>query len=80
MNEQIANILNTLDIHSENPGLCTGKNWPEAGGDFIVSYSPADGKPIASIKQATSRDFHYVLDMAADAFREWRKKPIRHIP
>ena len=75
MNEQIANILNTLDIHSENPGLCTGKNWPEAGGDFIVSYSPADGKPIASIKQATSRDFHYVLDMAADAFREWLKKP-----
>lgn len=75
MKEQITNILKELDIQSENQGLCTGTQWPVAGGNLIVSYSPADGKPIASIRQANSGDFQNILEVATDAFLEWRKKP-----
>ncbi len=75
MKEQIENILKELDIHSENSGLCTGTKWPHAGGDLLVSYSPSDGLPIASIKQATLDDFQHVMDVASLAFQEWRKRP-----
>ncbi len=75
MEEQIGKILKELDIHPENSGLCTGTKWPEAGGDLLVSYSPADGRAIASIKQATVDNFQDVMEIASGAFLEWRKKP-----
>ncbi len=60
-NSEIAKILGQLGIEELNQGVCTGTVWPETGGDRLTSYSPADGQPIADIKQADLRDYERVV-------------------
>jgi aldehyde dehydrogenase (NAD+) len=42
-------ILNQLGIRELNGGTATGKEWIETTGKEITSYSPVDGKKIASV-------------------------------
>jgi len=71
----IAEALTQLKIRTENPGLCTGTEWITGNGEYINSYSPANGQLIARIKQATSSDYQQVITKAKEAFMEWRKIP-----
>ncbi len=75
MSYNIAGFLNDLEIESINPGMCTGTKWHITQGDLLTSFSPADGKEIAKIRQATADDYNNVVEIALKAFAEWRKKP-----
>ncbi|MFQ5334864.1 MAG: aldehyde dehydrogenase family protein, partial [Flavobacteriales bacterium] len=67
--------LETLGISDINPGACTGIKWLETSGETLESISPADGKKIAGIKQATMQEYEQVVQTAQHAFAEWRSVP-----
>ncbi len=68
-------VLKRLGIKELNSGVCTGKEWLEAGGNVTESTSPADNSLIAKVKNASLDDYEYVMKKAQEAFVEWRKIP-----
>jgi aldehyde dehydrogenase (NAD+) len=75
---KIQSVLQELGMQDINPGVCTGTKWIETSGEVLTSYSPADGRPIASIRQATRDDYDKVVSQAKAAFKEWRMIPAPH--
>ncbi len=71
----IQKVLDRLGISEMNAGVSTGTKWIETDGKVMESYSPVDGKLIGKVKTATKDDYEYVVQKAADAFKEWRKVP-----
>jgi len=69
------NILTTFNIQSINNGASTGQDCWNTKGALIDSYSPVDGKLIASVKSATASDYDRVIKTAQAAFLEWRQIP-----
>ncbi len=67
--------LERLGIKEINSGASTGANWLDTAGEIIESYSPADGKLIAKVKQASWDDYLKVMDKAQEAFKVWREVP-----
>ncbi|MCX6310109.1 MAG: aldehyde dehydrogenase family protein [Bacteroidetes bacterium] len=71
----IAEALSALGIKENNFGASTGtKHWNTAG-PKVDSYSPADGKFIGSVNQATKDDYEKVMAKAEEAFKIWRTVP-----
>ena len=68
-------VLNIFNIQPINNGGSTGQNWMDTTGAKIDSYSPVDGKLIASVKSATPADYNVIIETAQSAFIEWRKIP-----
>jgi aldehyde dehydrogenase (NAD+) len=68
-------ILTTFNIQSINNGASTGQDCWNTTGALIDSYSPVDGKLIASVKSATASDYDKVIKTAQAAFLEWRQIP-----
>lgn len=68
-------MLAALGIEKFNSGASTGTKWMKAGGKQLDSYSPVDGKLIASTEQVTEKTFLKVMDKAEAAFKEWRNWP-----
>ena len=71
----MANFLKDLKISELNKGVSTGTKWIATSGEKIKSFSPVDGKPIASVNACDKRSFDYVIETAQSAFLEWRKWP-----
>ena len=71
----INKVLNTLGIKEVNLGVSTGQNWHKTNGAITSSSSPADGKEIAKVKNATIEDYEMVVNKAQEAFKEWRLVP-----
>lgn len=71
----ITNRLRQLGMEEISKGLCTGTEWHDTKGAVLDSFSPADGKKIGSVKQATLEDYNRVVSQAKEAFKVWRKKP-----
>jgi len=69
------NILTTFNIQSINNGASTGQDCWNTTGALIDSFSPVDGKLIASVKSATASDYDRVIKTAQAAFLEWRQLP-----
>ncbi|MGN7723909.1 L-piperidine-6-carboxylate dehydrogenase [Chitinophaga sp. 22620] len=69
------NILREFNIEAANSGVSTGAVWLEAGGAPITSFSPVDGKEIASVTTASRNDYDAVIRKAGEAFAEWRQWP-----
>jgi aldehyde dehydrogenase (NAD+) len=69
-------FLKTLKISEKNYGAATGVNWLQTTdqGEINIS-SPTNGKPIASVYQASAEDYKKVITTAQNAFIEWRKVP-----
>jgi aldehyde dehydrogenase (NAD+) len=69
-------FLQKLGILKINSGVSTGKRWyvPE-NEDVMAVSSPTDGKLIATVKQATSREYETVVRTAQAAFAQWRLVP-----
>jgi aldehyde dehydrogenase (NAD+) len=67
-------LLEALGVKAENPGACTGK-WIETKGSELVSENPANGEPIARVRQATAEDYEQVITTAQETFRTWRMMP-----
>lgn len=72
---KINKVLDILGINKANEGAATGTKWLKAGGEKIDSYSPVDGKLIASVNAASAKMYDNVVRQAQSAFEEWRMWP-----
>ena len=68
-------FLSTLQVQQKNKGVSTGTKWLTSKGAAIDSYSPVDGKLIASVKSADKDSYEAVLQQAQTAFTAWRQWP-----
>jgi aldehyde dehydrogenase (NAD+) len=66
-------ILRKLGLESINSGGFCG-DWIGSG-DKLVSYSPIDGKPLATVTQLTEAEYDHVARRAHEAFLKWRLIP-----
>jgi aldehyde dehydrogenase (NAD+) len=71
----IKRILSDLGIEKLNEGTSTGAKWIKSTGAELASYSPVDGKLIATVKQSTAKDYEKVMKAATEAFKTWRLMP-----
>ncbi|MEY4875112.1 MAG: hypothetical protein RL708_261 [Bacteroidota bacterium] len=71
----IQNILTQLGINTTNSGVSTGLNWMKGDAAIINSYSPVDGKLIASCTTASDADYEKVITTAQEAYKVWRNMP-----
>jgi len=71
----IATFLQELQINKENSGVSTGLNWLKGDGTSIQSYSPTDGKLIASCTTASASDYEQIVATAQEAYKVWRQMP-----
>ena len=60
----ISKTLSQLGINAENLGASTGSHWLNTSGATYESYSPVDGKCIATVKSATPSDYETVVAKA----------------
>jgi aldehyde dehydrogenase (NAD+) len=68
-------FLNDLQLNEINNGVSTGAEWPAASGATITSYSPVDGKLIASVTTASQENYTTTVEKARAAFAEWQLWP-----
>ncbi len=68
-------FLKALSIESENSGVSTGSKWLKGGGTAIPSYSPVDGRLIATVSATARRDYDKIIYAAENAFTTWRDIP-----
>jgi aldehyde dehydrogenase (NAD+) len=66
--------LEKLGISMINEGTSTGVQQ-FASGEILDSYSPVDGKLIASVKMTTAEDYEKVMQSATKAFNFFRLMP-----
>lgn len=71
----IKEALVALGIKKTNPGTSTGTKWHSARTSLMESYSPVDGKLIASVYTTDEIAFKKVVSQSTEAFREWRQWP-----
>ena len=71
----INDILQALKISPENDGVSTGSTWLKTKGTSLHSYSPVDGKLIASVTAADRDVYEAVVTKAQEAFAAWRQWP-----
>ncbi|HEY5690235.1 MAG TPA: aldehyde dehydrogenase family protein [Cyclobacteriaceae bacterium] len=71
----IKSALTQLGIKPNNSGVSTGQQWINSKGPILESYSPADGKLIGKVRAADEKSFYKVVEVAHDAFLEWRLVP-----
>ncbi|MFM2225482.1 MAG: hypothetical protein RJA07_1684 [Bacteroidota bacterium] len=71
----IQKILAELGIKASNSGVSTGLNWLKGEAAIINSYSPVDGKLIASCTSASDADYEKVIVSAQEAYKIWRNMP-----
>jgi aldehyde dehydrogenase (NAD+) len=69
------NLLQELNLQTENKGVSTGANWLSSNGMPITSFSPVDGKEIASVSTADRESYEQVIKTAEEAFKYWRAIP-----
>lgn len=68
-------ILQQLGIQDLNEGTATGSDWIKSTGKKIDSYSPVDGKLIASVHATSAKEYEAVIRKAGEAFLQWRMEP-----
>lgn len=66
------NFIGKLRIRSVNQGVSTGQYYVGSSGAIHQSFSPADGKLIASTYLADDNGFETVVRKAGEAFLTWR--------
>lgn len=69
-------FLKQLGIKDVNYGASSGGEWFESqeGGALTIT-SPSNGSTIATVYQATEKDYETVMARAEKAFRSWRSVP-----
>jgi aldehyde dehydrogenase (NAD+) len=70
----ISKTLQALGIKETNAGCSTGSDFFASGAE-MESYSPVDGKLIATVKGATQADYDKAIKTACEAFLYWRTVP-----
>lgn len=67
--------LKQLKLSKINAGTSTGMQWMNTKSEKLDSFSPVDGKLIASVATTTKQDYEKVVKIAAKAFDTWRQVP-----
>lgn len=67
-------FLKTLGLKKQNAGTWTGLKSSESK-QYIVSYSPVDGKKIGEVSVTSKKEYEKVVDTASKAFLAWREVP-----
>ena len=69
-------FLKKLGIKEKNYGGSTGTRWFQTSteGELKI-HSPATGEFIASVYQASEKDYNKILESAEAAFKFWRTQP-----
>jgi len=75
MNEK-NEIFSSLGLQETLSGASYGDQWFAGSGDWIEVHSPATGKSLAKVQQASEADFNKVLVNAMKAFEYWRGLPV----
>ncbi|WP_341838070.1 aldehyde dehydrogenase family protein [Chitinophaga pollutisoli] len=68
-------FLQETGIMARQSGVSTGTKWLAGEGGDIESFSPVDGKRIASVTAATSVEYEQLIRTAEAAFLQWRTVP-----
>jgi aldehyde dehydrogenase (NAD+) len=68
-------FLQVLNISTENAGTSTGSAWVSSTAPAFSSFSPVDGKRIASVTATDKAGYEAVVDAARRAFTQWRLWP-----
>jgi aldehyde dehydrogenase (NAD+) len=68
-------FLRQLKIENKNKGVSTGSDWIDSKGPEIESFSPVDGKRIASVLSTDKKSYEAVLTNAHTAFLKWQTWP-----
>ncbi len=68
-------FLKTLGIAANNKGVSTGLQWIKTTGEKLTSFSPVDGKQIATVAGADRKAYDAVVEKAQQAFAAWRLWP-----
>ena len=71
----IAAELEALGIKETNSGVSTGTRWLTGSGKTVESYSPVDGKLIATCTSASREEYEELMQQATEAFKIWRMMP-----
>jgi len=70
------NFLKKLGITSKNFGSSTGTKWIKSNSQGELKIvSPVDGKQVASVYQASEKDYNKVIETALTAFEYWKNIP-----
>src|SRR3989338_7804859 len=67
-------LLKELGINQKNHGAFAG-SWVKTSGAELLSKTPIDGSPLASITQATKKDYKKIIETAQAEFKRWRMVP-----
>ncbi len=67
--------LDQLSIQETNEGVVTGINKLKSSGSLLSSNSPVDDQIIAGVNQGTLDDYKQVINIAKNAFEQWRMVP-----
>jgi aldehyde dehydrogenase (NAD+) len=68
-------VLKSLGIEENNAGVSTGTKWLKSSEKKITSFSPVNGKAIASAGVCTKEQYEEVIKTAEEAFLDWRMWP-----
>lgn len=68
-------FLRELKVSEINKGAGTGTKWYGTAGAKATSFSPVDGRAIASVRYCDKRSYDIVIKTAEEAFKEWRQWP-----
>jgi len=68
-----ASLFKRLGLKDVNPGVFCGE-WLGSG-KTAKSFSPIDGKPLATVKEATPADYEKTISCALVAFQKWQTVP-----
>ena len=74
----IEEVLSEIGISPESSGVSTGSEWLKATGYKVVSVSPVDGLPVATVTMADVKDYDRVIEVAQAGFQQWRKWTAPH--
>ena len=72
---EMQQVLKDLGIKPVNSGASKGADFLNTKGEVISSFSPVDGKLIATVNSATAADYELVVQKAQEAFIYWRTLP-----
>ncbi len=68
-------FLQELGIKSQNAGSSTGIKWYDNPGQHLDSFSPVNGKRIASVSVSSKDNYEQIVQTALQAFTIWKTWP-----
>ncbi|MBN8729932.1 MAG: aldehyde dehydrogenase family protein [Acidobacteria bacterium] len=67
-------ILSRLHLDATNPGAC-GLDWLRTTGPELEPFNPANGQPLACVRQASRADYERVMEEMGEVWLRWRLHP-----